>query len=183
MKKPKYTRVAVGIHRPIPADKLDAACLTLNTLIQLNEYAKDSYIKELKNNKSKLKQCKKLINKRIKNAKKRLKSYTKLRSEQSIPACIFQLKCEFVDQETVELVRKSPEGMKHLESAYADYENGPFKGMFRWFAFSDPYNTSRIFIGITDPKSVKSFNKIKAYREVYNRLYDKYVSRHFIANV
>lgn len=69
MKKPKYTRVVVGIHRPIPTDKLDAACLTLNTLIQLDEYAKEACIKEFQNNKSKLKQCKKLANKIIKREK------------------------------------------------------------------------------------------------------------------
>ena len=69
MKKPKYTRAVVGIRRPIPVDKLNAACHTLNKLIQLNEYAKETCIKELQNNKSKLKQCKKLINKRIKKRK------------------------------------------------------------------------------------------------------------------
>ena len=183
MKKPKYTRAVVGIRRPIPVDKLDAACLTLNTLIQLNEHVKDCYIKEFQNNKSKLKQCKKLVNKRIKNAKKRLKHYSKRRCEPSIPIDIFQLKSKFVDQETIELVRKSPEGMKHLESAYADYKNSPFRDMFRWFAFSDPYNTSRVFIGITVPDTRKSFNKIKAYREVFDGLRDKYVSRHFAVSV
>lgn len=183
MKKPKYTRVAVGIRRPIPVDKLDAACLTLNTLIRLNEYAKDCCIKELKNNKSKLKQCKKLINKRIKNAKKRLKHYSKHRCEPKIPTDIFQNQCDKWDFKCTETVRNSPTILKYLEDAKADYENGPFKGMFRWFAFSDPYNASRVFIGIRVLNTRKSFNKIKAYGEVYNRLYDKYVSRHFHVGV
>lgn len=186
MKKPKYTRVVVGIRRPLPADKLNAACHTLNTLIQLNEYAKETCIKELQNNKSKLKQCKKLVNKRIKNAKKRLKHYSKLRWETPKSADALHCECGGWDSNAIDAVRNSPSIVKYLEDAKNDYDNSPFKGMFTWFAFLDSYDQSKICVTIVTLRIPGHFhleNKVKAFNDVFVRLVDKYGSRYFKVGV